>query len=318
MNLVGALHEALAQMIQLVHSLCQKMREAQNKAQLALAAIVDASKQQILKARQEVEALLSSAYKELVTEACREMAKLIVAMDGIVTRVKEAAVTTSEALHRAAEEAHREIKELLPRMNKLHLDMDVGFDTKIGDAIKAISDFVLKAQKEIEKAVVVPGCCQVSVQDFLPFAGMAKVLFSFCQIVSTFSTSFPSVPWPESFVTAWNSLSVVVNLDLFGGFSPECATPGSFTFYDQLLVTVIGFAACLLVITGVSWIRYTSAEDDLAQRQANIQGWRVTFLFLFAVFPSVNATILQAPRQAIMLLCLAAALALCLFRELEF
>ena len=111
---------------------------------------------------------------------------------------------------------------------------------------------------------------------------------------------------------------MVVNLGLFDGFSPECATPGSFTFYTQLLVTVIGFAACLLVITGVSWIRYTSAEDDLAQRQANIQGWRVTFLFLFAVFPSVNATILQAPPQAIMLLCLAAALALCLFRELEF
>ena len=123
-------------------------------------------------------------------------------------------------------------------------------------------------------------------------------------------TSFPSVPWPESFVLAWKSLSVVVNLDLFGGFSPECATPGSFTFYDQLLVAVIGFAACLLVITGVSWIRYTSTEDDLAQLQANIQGWRVTFLFLFAVFPSVNSTILQAAiYRYFMMFCAAAAAA---------
>ena len=291
-NLVEVFHEAFVQVIQLVRLLCQKMQEAHDKAYVALATIGNASRDQMLKARQEMEALLSSTYEKLVTEACSEMAKFIVVMDGIATRVNEAASASTDALQHVTEEAQREIKELLPSISKLHLDIDVGFDAKMRNAIKAISNFMQKVQKEIEKASVVPGCCQIQLPMLSPFASMAKIFFGFCQIVSTFSNTFPSVPWPASFVGAWNAVSVVVNLNLFDAFSPECAT-GSFTFYDQLLVTVFGFALCLLLISGVSRIRYCSAEDDVTQRQVNNQGWRAVFLFLFAVFPSVNATLLQ-------------------------
>jgi len=289
------LQQALPQVIQLVHLLCQKMKETQTNVQRILEAIGKKTLQEMLIAQQEVETMLSSAYEKVHAKTIGEIRKLIQSMEeimdsSILVNAREAVSNTDEAIQSLVQEACRRIDELLPSINKLRLDIDVAFEAEM--SVMAVSDVVSRIRKEIEKAAVPSGCCDLGMHQLLLFMGMIKILVSFGQIVSTFSVSFPSVPWPESFVQIWQTVSVLVNLNFLDAFSFECAT-GSFTFYHTLLVTVCGCTSCLLLIVAGSFLRYASARDVNDEQEADIQGSRAVFLFLFVVFPGVNATILQ-------------------------
>jgi len=58
------------------------------------------------------------------------------------------------------------------------------------------------------------------------FQGLFKILFGFCQVVSTLAMNLPSVPWPISLTGVWDAVGVVANVDLLGGLSAECIDTG--------------------------------------------------------------------------------------------
>jgi len=115
-------------------------------------------------------------------------------------------------------------------------------------------------------------------------------VLGFTQIVSMLTVNLPSVPWPGALSGVWGALAIV-NLDVFSALSVDCIS-SSYDFRDIFLTTVIAPAIVLMLIVAVTQCRKIG-KTRVKQEEITIEGWKVTLLGAFIIYPMVSSTILK-------------------------
>jgi len=175
-----------------------------------------------------------------------------------------------------------------------------GADSTIGridEASVELSQATVLSEEVMDNAAAtVPmnlpeGIPSLSTDSFEKFAGLAKVVIGFMQIVSTLATNFPAVPWPDGLTSIWDFLSFLSNVDIFGALSMDCIS-SSFTFYDTFLINIIYPPLVIFVLVIVTRIRIAYSIPAKANA-IELSGWKMALLFSFVIYPSVSSTVLK-------------------------
>jgi len=122
--------------------------------------------------------------------------------------------------------------------------------------------------------------------------GLFKILFSFMQVVSSLSINLPSVNWPESVISIWDTFGTVANIDIISGLSLDCVNK-SWNFYSTFALTVSLPLVSLVITVVVTAIRVHFANDKDQMEHAIVQAWQFCLVGSFVIYPSASATILK-------------------------